>query len=177
MPRVDPLPRESAPADSLPEWDRQVQAHGRMTNMKRTLARNPVALEAYMRWYPLRDEVQAFLGRDLAVFFAHAISSESDCLVCSTYFRKSMIDAGLDPEDLALDEKAMTLLEFGRQIARDPHGVDDDLYERVAGYLDPDQILTLTAFAGLMVATNIVNDVLLVDLDEYLAGYRSGDGV
>jgi len=172
MPRIDPLDRDQAPAASLPEWDRQVQAHGRMTNMKRTLARNSVALEAYMRWYPLRDEVQAFLGRDLTVFFAHAISSEADCLVCTTYFRKSMVDAGLDPDDLVLDEKAMTLLEFGRQIARDPHGVEDALYHRVAATLDPDQILTLTAFAGLMVATNLVNDVLGVGLDEYLAGYR-----
>jgi len=175
MPRVDPLPREQAPPASHPEWDRQVQAHGRMTNMKRTLARNPVALEAYMRWYPLRDEVRKFLGPELTVYFAHAISSESDCLICSTYFRKNMVDAGLDPDDLTLTERDMVILEFGRQIARDPHGVDDDLYARVAGILDADQILTLTAFAGLMVATNIVNDVLLVELDDYLAGYRAED--
>lgn len=174
MARIEPIDREEAPAASLSEWDRQVEAHGRMTNMKRTLARSPVALESYMRWYPLRDAVQEFLGPRLCVLFAHAISTESDCLVCTTYFRKSMMDAGQDPDNLMLEEKDRVIIEFGRQVARDPHGVGRDLFERVAGYLNPDQIVTLTAFAGLMMATNIINDVLLVELDGYLETYRPG---
>ena len=174
MARIEPINREEAPPASLPEWARQVADHGRMTNMKRTLARSPVALEAYMRWYPLRDVVQEFLGPRLTILFVHAISTESDCMICTTYFRKSMMDAGQDPDDLELDEKDQVIVEFGRQVARDPHGVGDDLFARVTGYLDSDQILTLTAFAGLMVATNIINDVLLVDLDSYLETYRAG---
>jgi hypothetical protein len=39
--------------------------------------------------------------------------------------------------------------------------------------LKPDEIVTLTAFAGLMIATNVFNDVLRVDLDDYLAAYRA----
>jgi hypothetical protein len=34
------------------------------------------------------------------------------------------------------------------------------------------QIVALTAFGAMMVATNVVNNALEVDLDEYLMGYR-----
>ena len=141
--------------------------------MKRTLARSGLALTTYMQWYPLRDAVETFLGERLTLLFAHAISTEADCLICSTYFRRYLIDNGENPDALELSEKEHTFVALGRQIARDPHGVTDDLFAAVEQYLTPDEIVTLTAFAGLMVATNIINDVLHVDLDEYLEIYRA----
>ena len=60
--RVPALTYEEAPAGSRPAFDQQIRHHGRMTNMKRTLAHSPVALRAFMEWYPLRDEVAEFLG-------------------------------------------------------------------------------------------------------------------
>ncbi len=173
MARIAPLTLEKAPPASRPEWERQVAAHGRMTNMKRTLARSGVALEAYMQWYPLCDEVEKFLGPRLTLLFAHAISTETDCLICSTYFRRYLIDSGEDPDELRLDGREQAVVDLGRQIARDPHGVGDELYRRVERHLGGDEILTLTAFAGLMVATNIVNNTLRVDLDGYLEGFKA----
>lgn len=173
MARISPIAFDEASPAARAEWERQVAAHGRMTNMKRTLARSGTALDAYMQWYPLRDEVAAFLGARLTLLFAHAISAETDCLICSTYFRRYLIDNGEQPDALVLDDKEQTFVRLGRQIARDPHGVSDDLFAAVARYLGPDEIVTLTAFAGLMVATNIVNNVLRVDLDGYLEQYRA----
>jgi alkylhydroperoxidase family enzyme len=149
-------------------------AHGRVTNMKRTLARSPVALRALMTWYDLRDEVVPFLGDRVTTLFAHAISAGTDCLVCSTFFRRLLLDAGEDPDRLQLDEWEQTVVAFGRQLAVDPHGVSDELFGRLAARLSPEQIVALTAFGGLMVATNLFNNALRVDLDEYLDGYRKG---
>jgi alkylhydroperoxidase family enzyme len=140
--------------------------------MKRTLARAPVALDALMTWYPLRDAVVPFLGERATTLFAHAISAGTDCLVCSTFFRRLLIDNGEDPEDLRLDDWERTIIAFGRQLAVEPHGVSDELFDRLAARLRPDQIVALTAFGGLMVATNLFNNALKVDLDEYLHGYR-----
>ena len=173
MARIAPVTFEGAPPASRAEWERQVAAHGRMTNMKRTLARSGLALTTYMQWYPLRDAVETFLGKRLTLLFAHAISTETDCLICSTYFRRYLIDNGEKPDALELSEKEQTFVALGRQIARDPHGVSDDLFAAVEQYLTPDEIVTLTAFAGIMVATNIINNVLHVDLDEYLELYRA----
>ena len=153
-----------------------MSAHGRATNMKRTLAHSPVALRSLMTWYELRDEVAVFLGGRATLLFAHAISSGTDCLVCSTFFRRLLIEAGEDPDDPGLDEREGLVVEFGRQLARDPHGVSDELFARLSGALQDDQIVALTAFGGLMVATNLFNNALRVDLDEYLWAYRKPDG-
>jgi len=74
--RIRPLDREEAPASSQAEFDKQIRAHGRMTNMKRTLAHSWPALRALMEWYPLRDEVVAFLGAKLADLYSHANFSD-----------------------------------------------------------------------------------------------------
>ena len=113
-----------------------------------------------------------FWASRLTTLFAHAISAGTDCLVCSTFFRRLLIDSGEDPEALRLDDWEQTIVSYGRQLAVDPHEVSDDLFDRLAARLLPDQIVTLTAFGGLMVATNLFNNALEVDLDDYLLSYR-----
>ena len=145
---------------------------GRMTNMKRTLLHSLPAYRALMQWYPLFETVKVFLGERLAIIFAHAISSESDCLICTTYMRRILIEWGEDPNRLTLDEKGDEVVAFGRAIAQHGNRVPDELYKKVAGFFTNEQIVALTAFAALMVATNVINNVLQVDLDEYLYEYR-----
>ena len=172
MARIPPLDDAEADPAARAVLDDIVAAHGRATNMKRTLARSPVALHALMTWYDLRDEVVPFLGERPTTLFAHAISAGTDCLVCSTFFRRLLIDSGEDPEALRLDDWEQTIVAYGRQLAVDPHGVSDELFARLAARLQPDQIVALTAFGGLMVATNLFNNALQVDLDDYLHRYR-----
>src|SRR5262249_35273941 len=155
------------------EWDRQVRVHGRMTNMKRTLAHNGASLHALMEWYPLRDEVRLFLGERLTDIFAHAVSAETDCLICSTFFRRILIDGGEDPDHLALNDRERDVIEFGRLLATGGHDVSDALFGRLACWLAPAHIVTLAAFGSLMLATNVFNNVLQVALDEYLEPYRA----
>jgi len=105
--------------------------------------------------------------------FAHALSDESDCLVCTTYMRRILIDGGEDPGALRLDERGQVLVELGRAIARHGNRVPEELYACVARLFTPEQVVALTGFAGIMIATNIVNNVLEVELDEYLYEYRA----
>jgi alkylhydroperoxidase family enzyme len=108
----------------------------------------------------------------LAIVFAHAISSESDCLICTTFMRRLLIQRGEDPNALKLDEKGNLLVEFGRTVVQQGNRVPEDLYKKLAAHFTPEQMVALTAFAGIMVATNMVNNVLEVDLDEYLYELR-----
>ena len=48
-------------------------------------------------------------------------------------------------------------------------------YERLIEHFSAEQIVALTAFGAMMVATNIVNNALEVELDGYLLGYRKAD--
>jgi alkylhydroperoxidase family enzyme len=170
--RIPQISRQDAPPESRRIWDEQVERHGRMTNMKRTLAHSPEALGALMEWYPLRDKVEPFLGKRLTTLFAHAVSVQTDCLICSTFFRRILKEAGENPDELKLDEKEQLVCDFGRQLAKDPNAVPDELFAKLAALFKPAEIVDLVAFAGLMIATNVFNNALKVDLDDYLEPYR-----
>jgi alkylhydroperoxidase family enzyme len=172
MARIEPMEYADASPETRREYDRQVAAHGRVTNMKRTLGHSPVALRALMEWYALEDEVVPFLGKRRAWLFSHAISSDADCLVCSTYFRRVLIEGGERPETPVLDEHDRAVVDFGRQLVRDSNAVSDELYARLASFLEPRQVVALTAFGALMIATNVFNNALQVDLDPYLHPFR-----
>ena len=172
MARVAPIPYEQTDAQARAEWDRIVATHGRMTNMKQTLAHSATALKALMQWYPLCDEVEAFLGHRATMLFVHAISSQNQCLICSTFFRRILIEEGEDPDRLELNEQEQAIVDYGRQLTRDANAVSDALFERLQSFLSPKQLVLLTAFGGLMVATNLFNNALKIELDDYLEPFR-----
>ena len=171
MARIIPVDESSAPPASQDIAAAHLASGSRMTNMKWTLAHSPVALDALLTWYPLHDQVEPVLGQRRTWLFCHAISTASDCLICSTFFRRLIIDAGEDPGELRLDEFDELIVDFGRRLGTDPHSVDDALHAKLAERLDTQQIVTLTAFGAIMVATNVFNDALAVDLDPYLETY------
>ena len=172
MTRVPQISYDRASPEVREAHDAHIRDHARITNMKRTLLNSLPAFRALMEWYPLRDTVQPFLGARLTVLFAHAISAETDCLICSTFFRRILIDEGEDPDRLELDEREGAVVAYGRRLALSPFRVPDDVYARVAAYFDHEQMTALTAFGSIMVATNVFNNALEVDLDEYLHPYR-----
>jgi len=173
MARIEPVDESSAPPESRELAAAHAATGGRMTNMKWTLAHSPVALDALLQWYPLYDQVVPVLGERRAWLYCHAISTQSDCLICSTFFRRLIIDAGEDPAALQLDEFDELIVDLGRRLADDPHSVDDALHARLAERLDTQQIVTLIAFGAIMLATNVFNDALGVELDGYLERYAA----
>ena len=166
--------RDTEP-EARAELDRQLAAHGRVTNMKRTLAHSATALHALMTWYPLRDKVAVFLGERATTLFAHAVSAGTDCLICSTFFRRLLLQSGENPDHLVLDEWESAVVAFGRSLAITPHEVPDAVYQPIAEKLTREQIVVLTAFGALMVATNVFNNALRVPLDEYLEPFRGAE--
>ena len=171
VPRVPPAAYDDLPPDAKAAHDAHTRV-ARITNMKRTLLHSVPAFEALMTWYPLRDTVRPFLGERLTTLFAHAVSSETDCLICSTFFRRLLVESGEDPDRLVLDAWESAVVAFGRSLAVTPHTVPDPVYRPVAERLSPEQVVALTAFGALMVATNVFNNALEVPLDEYLEPFR-----
>src|SRR3954464_3063394 len=143
MARISPVDESSAPPASQDLAAAHVATGSRMTNMKWTLAHSPVALDALLQWYPLHDAIEPVLGRRRTWLFCHAISTASDCLVCSTFFRRLLIDNGEGPAPLVPDDFDELIVDFGRRLGTDPHSVDDALYARLAERLDAAQIVTL----------------------------------
>jgi alkylhydroperoxidase family enzyme len=169
--RVPPTDYEELPPAGKAAHDGHAEV-ARITNMKRTLLHSVPAFEALMTWYPLRDTVQPFLGERLTTLFAHAVSAETDCLICSTFFRRLLIQSGEDPDRLRLDEWETAVVAFGRKLAVTPYTVPDEVYAPIAARLTREQVVALTAFGALMVATNVFNNALDVPLDDYLEPFR-----
>ena len=174
MARIPPLDYDAALPNARAAHDQHQRDIGRITNMKRTLLHSVPAFHALMEWYPLRDTVPPFLGERLTHLFAHAVSTETDCLICSTFFRRLLVESGEDPDALVLSETDRTVTEFGRQLGRDAHGVSNELYAALERLYSPEQIVALTTFGAIMLATNVFNNALRVELDGYLEPYLAG---
>lgn len=173
MPRINPLPEAQASDDLKVAWAKHIADYpgSRITNMKATLSHSPLAFDVYMQWYPLYQEVIRIVGNRLAYLFAHAISEGSDCPLCTMFFRKIIIDNGERPEDLQLTEAEQELLSFGSEMACNKGEVPDGLYQSGASRYSQADMVVLIAFAGQMIATNVFNNALHVEIDEYLAPY------
>jgi hypothetical protein len=172
MARIDPLPIADASASLRAAYDQHTSAYNaRITNMKATLGHSQVAFEVYMEWYRLYERVRVILGERLAYLFAYTVSVGSNCPLCTTFFRKIIIDNGEQPEHIIFSEKEQLLMDFGSTIAQQQGRVDAALFESVRALYTTPQLVELIAFAGQMIATNIFNNVLETDIDTYLSQY------
>jgi len=174
MARIEPLTTKEISPSVKVAFEHHVQEYGgRITNMKATLGRSLPAFEAYMQWYPLYTEVEKILGKRMASLYAHSISCAADCPLCSTFFRKIIIDSGETPEKLDLTGDQKNILDFGSGIAKHKGNITNHLYNAVATKYNETEMVILTAFAGIMIATNVFNNVIETEIDEYLSAYRS----
>jgi hypothetical protein len=174
MARIKPLGEHELSPSVQIAFKRHVEEfNARITNMKATLAHSLLAFDVYMKWYPLYGEVEKILGKRLAYLYAYAISSASECPLCSTFFRKIIIDAGENPNSLSLTPEQKNIIDFGSSIARYQGNIRDHLYNTVAASHTKSDMIVLIAFAGQMIATNVFSNVIETDIDEYLSPYLS----
>ena len=172
MPRIKPLQPEQLSADTKQAFEKHVtEHHSKITNMKATMGRSVLTFHIYMQWYDLYGQVKSIVGERAAYLFAHAISLGSNCPLCTTYFRKLIIEKGEDPAALALTEAEQHLLDFGSAMANNKGEVPADVYGAISKQYTEEQIILLVGFAGQMIATNIFNNALHVEIDGYLAPY------
>jgi hypothetical protein len=72
-----------------------------------------------------------------------------------------------------LSEAENDILNFGSGIAKHKGNIANHLYNAVATKYNETEMVILTAFAGIMIATNVFNNVVETEIDEYLSAYRS----
>jgi len=150
--------------------DQHVERYGGpVTNLDATLLGHPQSFAAYTEWFVLRDAVVPYLGERAVSLFCYAISAEYGGPIPSAFFRKVLVDAGDDPDNPQVTETEQLLIDWGRLIARDPHGVPDEMYARLETTFNPKLRTLLVAFAGLMVAVNLFTTVGRIPVDEALA--------
>lgn len=146
--------------------DRHVEQHGGpISTLDATLLGHLPSFTAYSQWFTLRDAVVPYVGERAVSLFCLAISDEYGSPICAEYFRAVLVDAGEDLDNPQVTETEQLLIDWGRLIARDPHGVPDEMYAHLEERFNPTLRTLLVAFAGLMVAVNLFTAVGRVPVD------------
>lgn len=174
MAYISQVEYETASEEVKEQIDYQIREHGRITNMKLTLLHSLPAYHALMEWFPLEETIEAFLGERAVNFFCYAISTENDCLVCSTFFKKILDDLEIDFKSFDFTEEEDLLIRYGRAIVKDANHVPPEIFDGLKKHWNEEQIVAITAFATIMIATNLINKTLDVKLDDYLLPYTRG---
>ncbi|WP_192247540.1 hypothetical protein [Mesorhizobium silamurunense] len=172
MAHLAPIDYATASAEIRAEHDRELELRGRMTNMKRILLRSPAAHRIYAEWFTLRDLLRPTLDDRAIWLFSMAIAETMRAEIPVTFFRRALIDSGLDPEAIQPTAEETLLIEFGKAVAADASTVPDATWAALKARYDETLLVNLTAFAGIMVATCVFTNAVKVDLDPELEGYR-----
>lgn len=156
------------------QFDDQINRNGKITNMKKTLLHSMPAFKALMEWYTLRDAIAPFIGARGVNFYCYAISTENDCLICSTFFARILDDLNININSFAFTEEENLIVSYGRALVHNPHDISEKIYTDLKKHFSEEQIVALTAFGSIMIATNLINTALKVDLDDELVPYSKG---
>ena len=172
MAHLSAIDYATASDDIRAEHDRELELRGRMTNMKRILLHSPAAHRIYAEWFTLRDLLKPTLDDRTIWLFSKSIAETMRAEIPVTFFRRALIDSGLDPEAIEPTADEALLIGFGKAVAADSNIVPDETWAALKSRYDETLLVNLTAFAGIMVATCVFTNAVKVDLDPELEGYR-----
>ncbi|MBZ9793767.1 hypothetical protein K9B32_27295 [Rhizobium sp. 3T7] len=170
MSHIPQIDYDTASEEIRAAHDEEVRVRGRMTNMKRTLLHSPVAHRVYAEWFTLRAELSSIADRPIWVF-SHAISKAANSKIAITFFRRALINAGFDPKALVLSDEEVLLNAFGKAIVVDSNAVPAEIWAQLKDRYDAKTLVDLVAFAGIMLATAVFNNVVGVDFDPELMAF------
>ncbi len=173
MARISRIPYEKASDEVKAVMDGHKAKGYRITNMKETLLHSVPAFQALEDGvYGMIETVETFLGKRATEFLGYAISAENDCLICSNYFRKILIDQNIDFETFAFTDEENLLISFGRAFAQNAAHVPNEILDALQERYTEKQMVEITAYASMIVANNTFNNALQVELDDYLLSYQ-----
>ena len=171
LPQID---YDSASEEVRAAHDEEIRLRGRMTNMKRTLLHSPVAHRIYAEWFTLRAELDPAISDREIWIFSHAISKAAKSKIAITFFRRALISRGFNPDALELSQEEALLAAFGKAVVTDSNAVPAELWAKLKERYETKVLIDLVAFAGIMLATAVFNNVVDVDFDPELEAFAEG---
>jgi hypothetical protein len=168
MARVSYVVREQLDEVQTTAYDGEASRVGFVTNMKKAILHSPAAHEAYLGSYLIKNELINLLGKRAFNIYAHAISSASDCLLCSMFFRRQLQAEGIKPAEFVPTDIEQLLIDVGSRIGGRQMKLDAEIWARLHAHFDEPAIVNIIGYGGTMVATNIFNSVMEIDMDDYL---------
>ncbi|MBR1523767.1 MAG: hypothetical protein IJ641_04855 [Lachnospiraceae bacterium] len=164
MARISEIDVEKA-SDEIKELLREhVESGHRVTNVKRIILNHlPSFKSLELGQYDLDDDLQRLIGKLDGDIFEYAISEQNECLVCTTYFSRLLREEhGIDPRDFKFSPRQELLIEYARQLAKNPKEISDGLFDRMKNEFDNETIVAITTMGVMMIAMNYFNEALKI---------------
>jgi hypothetical protein len=168
MSRITAVEQGRGTSEQEAAYNDEIARVGQVTNMKKAILHSLPAYRTYKGFYELQKAAKDLVGVRAFNVFAYAISTGSDCVLCATFFRRLLKEAGIEPRDFTPTAVEAILLKVGQAIGERRGKLSDSMWQELRQHFDEAGVVTLAGFAGTMVATNIFNSVLEIDLDDYL---------
>lgn len=170
MPYVQPLSQDEASEASRPLLEAIEEKYGQSLNIFSTMAYQPDVLKGVATINDgLQNDLPAKL-RELAYFKASQVNG---CAYCSHYHKMAAQKAGVSEEQIAaidayhgngaFDEQEQAVLSYAEQLTKTAE-VDSGTVDRLKGFLNDKQLVTLAATVALANFTNRFNHGLDVQL-------------
>lgn len=135
---------------------RHLDAHGgTLTPGLAALLAHVPSFQAYTAWYGLRDDLVPLLGERAVALVCYAVADESGCAVAAAEFRGPLAENDENPDDPQVTETERLVIDWARQVVRDPSGVPEEMTARLEASLSPKLRLQLVAFVGQLVALTV----------------------
>ncbi len=144
----------------------------RITNMKEILAHSPVCFRSLEDGsYDVSDVLMEKIGRRATLILGYAIANGNECLICGNYFKKLVVDMGIQWDTFEFSDEEIDLLNFAEALVKDPNHVPDDVYEALQARYDEETMVLVMTYSVLTLANNYFNNIVGTELDEYLIPY------
>ncbi len=149
---------------------------GLVTNMVRTLLHSMPSYRA-MEFYPVRDQLTKIVGSRAVYFYCYAISVEDECTICSLYHARLLNQLGLEFKDFEFTEVEDLLIAYGRALVNSPAEISETILEGLRARFSAEEIVLITTVGIKMIASNLFNIAMKVDLDDYLFDVKFDDSL
>ena len=163
MARIEPIKYENMSEETKLVCDEYAKK-SKLNNMKLTLLHDVTAFNVMNGFHTLCERAKQFLPELDVNLFCYAISFENDCMACSSVFKAFLDEQGVDFDTLIMTPVQQALVSFGRNVADNPHEVYGDQIEELKEFFTDEQLVVITSLAAMMVASNIFNTVLDIEM-------------
>jgi len=159
---------EDLTSSSRAVYDRYLAASGRtsLSNLQASLLGHIPSFTAYHQLTILRDELAPYIGERALALYSLAISEAAGSAAGTSHFREVLTAGGTDVDNPQVTEAEQLLIDWGTHIATAPQSIPDAFYARLQLAFNPKLRIMLVAYAGQLVATNIVNAVGRIPVDD-----------
>lgn len=169
--------RENATPEARAALDRHLEGGFKLTHMKQTLLHSAIAFEGMINASEAiqRELLKHGITEGMILFFNYAVSTGNKCLICGTLFSMVMKKVGIeDFSQLELTEQEQELLDFAEALVKDANHVPDEVYDKLRERYDEETLVLLVVHGIHMLSDNYFNNIVGVELDDYLLEYYDG---